>query len=173
MKIIKILFNHFFIKLGNILPRFDKFDKKRCDCYRLAGLNIGKNVEIAGPLNVRPDTTDKIYIGDGTYLNTETRFGCQEDEIRIGKFCRIGPKVSFETAGHNTYYDDKNGWGYITKPIVVEDRVWIGAGSIILPGIIIHEGAAIAAGAGVNKDVDAFTLVGGVPAKMIKSIDHT
>lgn len=107
MNTIRIIYNHVFIWLGNSLPRFEKFNKMRCNCYRLAGLSIGKNFEIAGPLNVRPDTTPKVFIGDGTYLNTEIRFGCQKDEIKIGKKCLIGPRVSFETASHEIYYEIK------------------------------------------------------------------
>ena len=90
--------------------------------------------------------------------------------IKIGKKCLIGPRVSFETASHNIYYDDRNGWGYFTKSIEVGDRVWIGAGAIILPGVRICEGAVIAASAVVNKDVEAYTLAGGVPARKIKDI---
>ena len=88
----------------------------------------------------------------------------------VGKNCLIGPRVSFETASHNIVFDDEKGWGFFTKPIVIGDRVWIGAGSIILPGVTINDGAVVAAGAVVNKDVEAFTLVGGVPAQKIKDL---
>lgn len=54
------------------------------------------------------------------------------------------------------------------KPVVIGNDVWIGAGVIILPGVHIGDGAIIAAGAVVNKDVEAYTIVGGVPAKFIK-----
>jgi maltose O-acetyltransferase len=169
-ELIAALCNHILIILGNSLPRYDEFFPMRCRFYQWAGLNISKRVQITGPISLRADTTNKIFIGEGTYLNSETRFGCQDDTIRIGKNCLIGPRVSFETASHNIAFDDKRGWCFFTKPIVIGDRVWIGAGSIILPGVTINDGAVIAAGAVVNKDVEAFTLVGGVPAQKIKNI---
>ena len=57
---------------------------------------------------------------------------------------------------------------YYDNDIVINDDVWIGAGSIILSGIKIGKGAIIASGSLVNKDVPSFTIVGGVPAKVIK-----
>jgi maltose O-acetyltransferase len=167
---IVVLRNHLFIVLGNSLPRHDKYFSIRRRFYQWAGLNIGKHVAITGPISLRADSTKNIFIGDGTYLNSETRFGCQDDPIRIGKNCLIGPRVSFETAGHNIVFDNRTGWGFFTKPIIIGDRVWIGACSVILPGVTVNEGAVIAAGAVVNNDVQAFTMVGGVPARKIRDI---
>ena len=67
----------------------------------------------------------------------------------------------FEASDRSTLYP---------KPITIKDNVWIGANVTILPGVTIGENAIIAAGAVVNKDVAANTIVGGVPAKYIKSI---
>ena len=58
----------------------------------------------------------------------------------------------------------------IIKKVTIEDDVWIGTGAVILPGVTLHRGAVIGAGAVVTKDVDAYTVVGGVPAKFIKDI---
>jgi acetyltransferase-like isoleucine patch superfamily enzyme len=56
----------------------------------------------------------------------------------------------------------------ITRPITVEDNVWIATGAMILPGVTIGEGAVVAAGAVVTKDVEPWTVVGGNPARFIK-----
>jgi acetyltransferase-like isoleucine patch superfamily enzyme len=60
--------------------------------------------------------------------------------------------------------------GYLRRKFVIQDKVWIGAGVIVLQGVTIEEGAVIAAGAVVNKNVNRYTVVGGVPARFIKSI---
>ena len=61
--------------------------------------------------------------------------------------------------------------GVNSGPIIVEDYAWIGAGSIILQGVRIGKGSVVAAGAVVNKDVEAYTLVGGVPARFIRQLE--
>ncbi|WP_052063456.1 acyltransferase [Nitrincola sp. A-D6] len=139
----------------------------------MAGINIGARASITGPLSLRADTTNKIFIGNDTYFNSETRFECNGDDIVIGNQVLIGPRVSFESASHNIVFEEGKGRGVFTKKIVVQDKVWIGAGVIILPGVTIEEGAVVAAGAVVTKDVKKFTVVGGVPARFIKHINKT
>jgi acetyltransferase-like isoleucine patch superfamily enzyme len=61
--------------------------------------------------------------------------------------------------------------GITAEGIVIEDDVWIGAGAVVTDGVRIGKGAVVAAGAVVNGDVEPHTVVGGVPAKLIKKID--
>jgi len=131
-------------------------------------MRIGRGTNIAGPFDLRIDTAAMVSIGEDTYMNSSTRFGCQDSPITIGAQCLIGPRVSFETAGHNLVHDEVVGRGFFTKPIIVKDRVWIGAGAIILQGVTIGEGAVVAAGSVVHRDVAAYTLVGGAPARKIR-----
>lgn len=75
----------------------------------------------------------------------------------------------FETVSHGLIYEIGAGRGSVTKPINVEDEVWIGAGCIITQGVTLGKGAVVAAGAVVTKDVESYAVVGGTPAKFIKS----
>ncbi len=163
----------FFLTLANNLPRMKISDRKRAAIYRLAGITIKGRATIWGPLTIRPIGGAKnIEIGNGSFLNTETRFGVPKDKVIIGDNVQVGPRVMFETVNHGLRYIPGKGRGDSTKPIVVENEVWIGAGSIITQGVTIGRGAIIAAGSVVNKDVGAFTIVGGVPAKLIRKIDN-
>jgi acetyltransferase-like isoleucine patch superfamily enzyme len=60
--------------------------------------------------------------------------------------------------------------GHTFEKVEIHDNVWIGAGAIILPGVTIHANSIVAAGAVITKDVPSNTIVGGVPARMIKTI---
>jgi acetyltransferase-like isoleucine patch superfamily enzyme len=81
----------------------------------------------------------------------------------------IGPQVKLVTENHPI--DPVIRKGLITKPIVIKRNAWIGAGAIILPGVTVGENSIVAAGAVVSKGVADNTVVGGVPAKLIKTID--
>ena len=160
-----------FLPLANHLPRFNFFDRVRVQLLRLAGMRLGKHTSIWGPLTVRPIGAAKnIEIGKNTFLNTEIRFGVPVEKVIIGDFVQIGPRVSFETVSHDLIPKIGGLRASYSKPIEVCDYVWIGAGSIITQGVTIGEGAVVAAGALVTKDVAPYTLVGGIPARVLKKI---
>ena len=162
----------FFITIANYFTRLTVLDGVRLILYKLSGIKIKGKSLIYGPIRIRPiGKASNIEIGSGTFLNTDIDFGCPKDKIIIGDNCQIAPKVCFETGSHLLVYDSKKGRGGMTKPIIIEDEVWIGCGVIILGGVTVGKGAVIAAGAVVNKDVPSRTVYGGVPAKFIKAIE--
>ena len=86
----------------------------------------------------------------------------------LGDGTLIGPKTVIATLNHHQNPNKRA--NLIPKPVKIGKNVWIGANATILPGVTIGDGAVIAAGALVSKDVEANTVVGGVPAKLIKRI---
>ena len=168
----KPVLESFWLFIATHLPRLKFFDRYvRSILLKFAGINIHSDVVIWPPITIRPiGKACNITIGKGTFINTNIRFGCPESKIIIGKNVQIGPNVSFETVNHGLIYIEGIGRGATTKPIVIEDKVWIGCGVIILQGVTIGEGAVVTAGAVVTKDVEPYTVAGGVPAKKIKAI---
>ena len=100
-------------------------------------------------------------------------------ELIIGNYCSIGPDVRFIVSSEHPYKGistypfkvkmlDYKAEAKSKGDIIVKDDVWIGLGSIILSGVTIHQGAIVAAGSVVTKDVPPYAIVGGNPAKIIK-----
>lgn len=103
-----------------------------------------------------------ISIGNKTYINNRTEIKCQ-NKVTIGNKCAISwDVVIMDTDYHSV--DDKP---YIS-PVLIGNHVWIGCKAIILKGVNIGDGAIIAAGSVVTKDVPANCLVAGNPARIIK-----
>lgn len=160
-----------FFTIANNLPRFRFLDKFRYIFYRLSGMTIKGRCEVWGPLTIRPiGGVRNVHLGVGVFINSDVRFGVPEEKVIIGDRSQIGPRVMFETVNHGLVYVKGRGRGSHSKKIVIQDEVWIGAGSIITQGVTVGEGAVVAAGSVVTKDVDSYTVVGGVPAKFIKKI---
>lgn len=111
---------------------------------------------------------EKIHIGGSAFINRHTLVHGQGD-VSIGEKVLIGPGVFITSINHGYRRRDNiiQEQGFETQRVTIEDDVWIGARSIVLPGVTIRKGAVISAGAVVTKDVDEYTVVGGDPAKLI------
>lgn len=131
---------------------------------------IGKGSKVHSTVILRQGYN--IEIGEGCLINHNNvlQAGKVDGKIKIGNYVHTGANVmiiafnhAFDTREVPTIKQD-----YYDADIEIGDDVWIGGGSIILAGVTIGKGAIIAAGAVVNSDVPEYTIVGGVPAKIIK-----
>lgn len=129
--------------------------------YRLAGMRIGKGSTIH--MHARFFDLRHITIGTDTIIG-EKVFLDGRAKIAIGNHVDIASEVMIYNSQHDIESDD-----FIAKdgPVIIEDYVFVGPRSIILPGVKIGLGAVVAAGAVVTKSVEPFSVVGGVPARAI------
>jgi maltose O-acetyltransferase len=139
----------------------------RIALYRLLGLRLPLGTQIAPGVVFR---ANNVSFGPGTTVNYRCLFDDRAG-VTIGRRCGIGIDVAFITSNHDMSDPQcRAGRGSLT-PIVVGDGVWIGSRATVLAGVTIGDGAVIAAGAIVTSDVPAHTLVGGVPARPLRSLD--
>lgn len=114
------------------------------------------------------DFGKNITVGKNVFINACCHFQ-DHGGITLGDGCLIGHNVVFATLNHDK--NPANRAHMTPAPIVLGRNVWVGSNSTILPGVTIGDGAIVAAGAVVTKDVPANTIVGGVPAKVINTIE--
>jgi maltose O-acetyltransferase len=146
----------------------------RGSLLRLAGFDISQgsafssNPRLIGEGRIQ----DRLRIGRDCWFNIETVMELGA-EIRIGNRVTIGPQVMILTTTHNIGSFEQRCGPKQPLPVTIGDGVWIGARCTILPGTTIGPGSVIAAGALVNQDVPAHSIVAGVPARVIKQLDLT
>lgn len=114
------------------------------------------------------DCGKNITLGKNVFINSGCRFQDQGG-ITIGDGALIGHNVVLATLNHGLAPEKRQ--DIHPAPIVVGKNVWIGANATVLPGVTIGDNAIIAAGAVVTRDVPANTIVGGVPAKVIRGVN--
>ncbi|BCS80373.1 CatB-related O-acetyltransferase [Anaerocellum diazotrophicum] len=172
-----------------LLPRFIKLKIKQIYFYKKYGAKIySVNVDIKCKLSKNTMVYKDVHIGKDVIIGDYTYVNCGSviESGIIGKYCSIGPSVKIEISEHPYHLVSTHPFLYERKlkfisdseiiskleinkevPIIGND-VWIGANAIILRGVKIGDGAVIGAGAVVTKDVEPYSIVGGVPARLIK-----
>lgn len=140
------------------------------------GIILGNNVTIAqnSTLICTGVISNKgvgITIGDNTGINSYCYFGGQGG-ITIGRNVIVGPSVKIFSENHN--FEDASiiikDQGVSRKGVRIEDNCWIGAGATILDGVVLKNRTVVAAGSVVTKSFEANSLIGGIPARLIKPI---
>lgn len=137
----------------------------------LGRLVIGKGTLIRSinvPVELAVGKGAELEIGDESFLNYGVSVGAM-GSVRIGSRVRIGPYVMIiDTEFHNIY---DRATMPPPRPVVIEDDVWLGAKSSILPGVTIGRGSIVGVASVVKSDVPPFTIVAGVPAREIRKLD--
>ena len=154
------------LKLSPGLNAATTMDEMRERLSEIIGTPIDKSTTVFVPFFT--NFGRHIKLGKNIFINHACTF-LDLGGITIDDDVQIGPKVNLITENH--LVDPTQRKDLVLKSIYIERNVWIGAGATILPGVTIGENSIVAAGAVVNKDVPANSIVGGIPAKLIKKID--
>lgn len=125
-----------------------------------------ENVAVFTPIYI--NYGKNVNIGKNVFINFDCTF-LALGGITIEDDVLIGPKVSLITENHPL--EPQHRKGLTGQPVHIKRNAWIGANATILPGVTIGENAVVAAGAVVSKDVPDHVVVGGIPAKIIKTIE--
>ena len=155
---LSLLYNAVFHAKVEAICRFDI-----CEYLRGGGgANIHKYASIAR--SCRIDYPWNLSIGELSSIGSGA-WVYALDKIEIGKNVCIGENVRLITGSHDIVSPH---FDLVTEPITICDNVWVATGAVVLPGVMIGEGAVVGACAVVTKDVEPWTVVGGNPAKFIK-----
>lgn len=149
-------------------------DNVEINALSINGIKIGNNVSILK--NTIIDCTGVIRnIGEGLVIGNnvgiaQNCFIQVRGKVLIGNDVIFGPNVSVFSENHNFEDPDLpvSVQGETRKGVIIEDGVWLGTRVVILDGVTIGKNSIVAAGSVVNKDVEPYAIVGGVPAKLIK-----
>jgi acetyltransferase-like isoleucine patch superfamily enzyme len=165
--IVVIRYGHFFSKIG-ANTFFDGIPKFEPDFLAPLKIELGKNCFIYDRVTFRG--RGKLIIGNNVSMQGGVVFAVN-DEVIIGNNVIFADNVSIRNSDHR--YEDltkpMRDQGELIKNIKIEDDVWLGANTVILKGVTIGKGAIIASNTVVSKSVEPYQIVGGVPAKLIKS----
>lgn len=134
---------------------------------RLIGKQVDDTFHLFPPFYT--DFGKNIKIGKNVFINSGCHFQDQGG-ITIGNDVLIGHNVVLATINHDLAPSQNRKNHY--APITISNNVWIGSNATILPGVTISEWAVVAAGAVVTKNVESYTVVGGNPAKLIKTVER-
>lgn len=112
-----------------------------------------------------------IFVGENFYCNFHNVF-LDICPITIGDNCLFGPNVQLYTASHPLEPGKRNSGQEFGKPITIGNNVWIGGSSVVIPGVTLGDNVVVAAGAVVTKSFPDNVVVGGNPARIIKTIEE-
>lgn len=164
-------FNKWLIRMGNS-QAFIETNAISCDDRKSLKIGEGSSIHKGTVVSIAShDIKSSIVVGDNTYIGENNNLRAADGVISIGNNCLISQGITIVTSNHGIEGRipvTKQPWVSKKGKTTICNDVWIGANSVILPDITIGEGAIVAAGSIVTKDVPPFAIVAGNPARIIK-----
>lgn len=141
----------------------------RAKLLRLTGFQVGEGTVINGPLKITGPwgMLTRLVIGRNCTIESDCVIDLSES-LTIGDAVTLEPGVMLLTSTHELDFPKHRAGKLILQPVVVGDGAWLRARSVLLPGVTVGAGAVVEVGAVVNKDVEANTRVGGIPAAKLE-----
>ena len=155
-----------FFLVNHVYCGVRRFEEKR-NLLNKIGYKIGRGTKIVGPI----ECTGDLEIGENCWIGKNFKVN-GNGKVKIENNCDIAPEVTFNTGGHRIGTSDRRAGEGVCYEQSVGSGTWIGARSTIINDVHIGNSCVIAACACVAKDVPDNSLVGGVPAKIIKTLDE-
>ena len=157
--------------LAFLLPHLC-FNRLRTALYRAFGIRIGAHSLVLGSIQIsgKERPWEQLALGECCQI-TAPLYADVNAPISIGNHVAIGHHTVLITTGHEIGTALHRCGTVRCAPVVIEDGCWLGACVTVLPGVTIHRGSVVAAGAVVTSDVAPNTLVGGVPARRIRDLE--
>ena len=140
----------------------------RTSLLRLFGATVGKKCAVRGGLLIQE--AFNFTMGDDVFVNAACCFDCSAPII-LGDGVRLGYQLTIITGGHEIGAAECRAGAYSPKPVTIGDGAWIGARATVFSGVSIGNGAVVASGSVVTMDVKPHTLVAGVPARHVKTLE--
>lgn len=140
----------------------------RAMLWRAAGLTVGRGVNIYHSVSI---LVGEIAVGDHSYVGPDTLI--TGGSISIGRNCDISARVILHAGTHEPGGPARRAGRAVTRPIVIGDGVWIGAGATVIAGVSIGNSSVVGAGAVVTVSIPDHALAVGVPARVVRSLEST
>ena len=153
--------------MGVLAPT--RFFRLKCGLLSISGVDIDHSARLCSSVKIL--TSGRVSIGVDTFIGHEVLIAGGDSSITVGNFCDIAPRVAILSGGHEIATSGPRAAGKgRSNPIVIEDGVWIGAGSVILGGVRIGQHSVIGAGSVVVRDIPPNCVAIGSPCRVVRRI---